>query len=78
MALTEANDSLKRSCGNSMNYAASNTPQAHDGLFDAFIQKLHFKAANKKARYQLSSRLSSIHAGCRWLLDLGSNQGPTD
>jgi len=45
MALTEANDSLKRSYGNSINHAPSNTPQAHDGLFDAFTQTLHFKIA---------------------------------
>ena len=46
MGLTEANDSLTRSCGNSMNHAAANTPQAHDGLFDAFTQILHFKVVN--------------------------------
>ena len=33
---------------------------------------------NEKAHYLLNCGLSFINQPLRWLLDLGSNQGPTD
>jgi len=36
------------------------------------------RAQRKMPRYLVSSGASSSLAACFWLLDLGSNQGPTD
>jgi hypothetical protein len=52
-------------------------PRSQRGAFtSAYID---FSRRKKKAaRYQVDSIAALCHKGCVWLLDLGSNQGPTD
>ncbi len=44
----------------------------------SITQELHKPPEVKKPRYRLSSGASSRRKAYQWLLDLGSNQGPTD
>jgi site-specific DNA recombinase len=49
----------------------------------AFIEKVVVRAADATVHYHPEALLnagstSSVRSKCRWLLDLGSNQGPTD
>jgi hypothetical protein len=44
----------------------------------AITQEIHKLEDVKKPRYRLDSGASSSRKAFLWLLDLGSNQGPTD